>query len=171
MATRAATAISDADLLHAAILLVDDHPMNVRLLELTLRREGYTTVLSTTDPHEVVRMYREFQPALILLDLRMPGLSGFQVMDELKLVAPEGGLPVLVLTSDASAQTRRRALEAGARAVLSKPFDRLDLLHYVRTLLYVSLLEQQIRDGQRTPPRRRPRRPEERARLERSQDD
>lgn len=171
MASRARPAIADADLLRCPILLVDDHPMNVRLLELTLRREGYIRILSTSDPYDVKRLYQEFQPALILLDLRMPGLNGFQVMDELRTAAPEDNLSILVLTSDMSLQARQRALTAGARAVLTKPFDRLDLLHYVRTLLHVSLLERRAHDRQRPPSRRRSRMPDVRTERGRFQDE
>jgi putative two-component system response regulator len=153
MATSTPAVFSDAEILGAPILIVDDHPVNVRLLEVTLRREGYTGVVSTTDPDDVGRLSQQLQPALILLDLRMPGRSGFDILEELRQATPDQALPVLVLTSDASMETHQRARAAGARAVLAKPFERLTLLHYVRTLLHVSLLERQTRD--QSPARRR----------------
>ena len=90
--------VSPADILNARILIVDDQEANVRLLEGMLRIAGYTCVESTTDPKEVCELHRKNRYALILLDLQMPGMDGFQVMEGLKEIEEDGYLPVLVIT-------------------------------------------------------------------------
>ncbi|OLE61097.1 MAG: hypothetical protein AUI36_11865, partial [Cyanobacteria bacterium 13_1_40CM_2_61_4] len=106
----------------ARILIVDDEEANVRLLERVLRHAGFENTESTTDPRDVLEMFRRSEPDLILLDLLMPHLDGFELMAALREVIPSTAyLPILVLTADATSETRLRALGAGARDFLTKP--------------------------------------------------
>src|SRR3984893_12666918 len=105
--------VSSADILNARILVVDDKQANVLLLEGMLRVAGYTSIESTTDPKEVCELYRKNRYSLILLDLQMPGMDGFQVMEGLKQIEEDGYLPVIVIT--AQPDHKLRALEAGAQ--------------------------------------------------------
>jgi signal transduction histidine kinase len=120
----------------ARLLVVDDEQANVRLLERMLARAGYTEVASTTDPRQVVPLVRKFDPDLVLLDLGMPHLDGYGVMAELRKVVPEGSyLPILVLTAEPSAEAKQRALSAGAKDFLLKPFDLTEVLLRIANLL------------------------------------
>ena len=102
-------------LTRAKILIVDDQESNVRLLERLLQQAGYTTLQSTTDSRLVLPLFTEFRPDLILLDLMMPHLDGFAVMQALKVHIPaEDYLPILVLTADMSPDAKRQALQGGA---------------------------------------------------------
>ncbi len=130
--------VSSADILNARILVVDDHEPNVRLIEGLLRVAGYTCVQSTTDPSEVCELYRQNRYGVILLDLQMPGLDGFQVMEGLKEIEGDGYLPVLVITAQPA--HKLRALEAGAKDFVSKPFDLAELRARVHNILEVRLL-------------------------------
>ena len=130
--------VSPADILNARILVVDDREANVRLLEGMLRIAGYTSIESTTDPNEVCELHRRNRYALILLDLQMPGMDGFQVMEGLKEIEEDGYLPVLVIT--AQPDHKLRALEAGAKDFVSKPFDLAELRARVHNILEVRLL-------------------------------
>jgi serine phosphatase RsbU (regulator of sigma subunit) len=130
--------VSPADILNARILVVDDQEANVFLLESMLRMAGYACVESTTNPKEVCDLHRKNRYSLILLDLQMPGMDGFQVMEGLKEIEEEGYLPVLVLT--AQPVHKLRALEAGAKDFVSKPFDLAELRARVRNILEVRLL-------------------------------
>src|SRR6202049_4081460 len=130
--------VSSADILNAKILVVDDKEANVRLIEGMLRVAGYTSVHSTTDPNEVCELHRRNHYSLILLDLQMPAIDGFQVMEGLKEIEEDGYLPVLVIT--AHPDHKLRALEAGAKDFLSKPFDLAELRARAHNLLEVRLL-------------------------------
>ena len=130
--------VSPADILNARILVVDDLEANVLLLKGMLRIAGYTSVESTTDPHQVCDLHRQRRYALILLDLKMPGMDGFQVMEGLKDIETDGYLPVLVIT--AQPDHKLRALNAGAKDFISKPFDLAEVLIRVRNMLEVRLL-------------------------------
>src|SRR5580700_1047220 len=130
--------VSQANILNAKILVVDDQPANVLLLEGMLRVAGYTCVQSTTNPSEVLELYRQNRYGLILLDLQMPGLDGFQVMEGLKEIEGDGYLPVLVITAQPG--HKLRALEAGAKDFVSKPFDLAELRARVHNILEVRLL-------------------------------
>lgn len=134
--------ISNTDILNAKILIVDDLEPNVRLLEQMLRGAGYTSIESTMDPHEVCALHRENSFDLILLDLLMPGLDGFQVMASLKGIETGGYLPVLVIT--AQPDHKLRALQAGAKDFVSKPFDFVEVKTRIHNMLEVRLLYQQL---------------------------
>jgi PAS domain S-box-containing protein len=130
--------ISEADILGARILIVDDQQSNVSLLEQLLSEGGYTSVASTMNPHEVCALHRKHRYDLILLDLQMPGMDGFQVMEGLKTNAADGYLPVLVITAQPG--HKLRALQAGARDFVSKPFDLVEVRTRIRNMLEVRLL-------------------------------
>src|ERR1039458_8031153 len=130
--------VSSAEILNAKILVVDDKEANVRLIEGMLRVAGYACVHSTTDPNEVCELHRTNQYGLILLDLLMPGMDGFQVMEGLKEIEADGYLPVLVITAQPG--HKLRALEAGAKDFVSKPFDLAELRARVHNILEVRLL-------------------------------
>ena len=131
------------DIFHASILIVDDEQANVVLLERVLHRAGYTSVAFTTDPAAVLELHRQNQYDLILLDIQMPGMDGFQVMDGLHESKAGGYLPVLVITAHLS--HKLRALKAGARDFISKPFEIPEVLARVRNMLEVRLLQKELR--------------------------
>jgi predicted PurR-regulated permease PerM/CheY-like chemotaxis protein len=130
--------VNPAVLRQAKLLIVDNQEVNVALLEQMLRGAGYASIASTLDPREVCALHRVHRYDLILLDLQMPGLDGFQVMAGLREIEGDRDLPVLVLT--AQAELRARALRAGAQDFLSKPFELGEVLLRVRSLLALRLL-------------------------------
>jgi diguanylate cyclase (GGDEF)-like protein len=132
--------ISASDILNAAILIVDDLQANICLLENMLRGAGYTRVASTMDPHEVCALHRENHYDLILLDVQMPGMDGFQVMEGLKGIETGGYLSVLAVTAQPT--HKLRALQGGAKDFISKPFDLAEVLMRVHNMLEVRLLHQ-----------------------------
>ena len=134
--------VADSDILAASILVVDDQQANVHLLEQTLREAGYTCVASTMDPHEVCALHRKNRYDLILLDLQMPGMDGFQVIEGLKTNVADGYLPVLVITAQPG--HKLRALQAGVRDFISKPFDLLEVKTRIRNMLEVRLLYRKL---------------------------
>ena len=139
--------VSPADILNARILVVDDLEANVLLLKGMLRIAGYASVESTTDPTEVCELHRKNRYSLILLDLQMPGMDGFQVMEGLKEIEEDGYLPVLVITAQPA--HKLRALEAGAKDFVSKPFDLAELRARVHNILEVRLLHLETRNYSR----------------------
>jgi putative two-component system response regulator len=118
---------------HERILIVDDHPANVRLLERILARENYSHVRSTDDARHVASLCREFRPDLVLLDLNMPHIDGFELMKELK--AGERPSSTIVISGDATSEAKERALAEGADQFLPKPFDRTELLRTIAEIL------------------------------------
>jgi two-component system, NtrC family, sensor kinase len=130
--------VSSSDILAAKILIVDDREADVLLLERILRNAGYVSIQSTNDPHLVCELHRKNRYALILLDLRMPGMDGFQVMERLKEIETDSYLPVLVLT--ALPEHKLQALKAGAKDFVSKPFDLAEVVMRVHNMLEVRLL-------------------------------
>src|SRR3990172_8022363 len=129
----------------ARILIVDDEAANVRLLERLLERGGFTNLKGTTDSRQAVPLFVEFQPDLILLDLLMPHKDGFQILEDLKPLIPDGAyLPVLVLTADVSWETKRKALGAGAKDFVIKPFDATEVLLRIGNLLETRFLYLEI---------------------------
>ena len=134
--------ISSSDILHGKILIVDDQEANVLLLERMLRGAGYVSVASTMDPREVCELHRKNRYDLILLDLQMPGMDGFQVMEGLKEIEPDGYLPVLVITAQPG--HKLRALQAGAKDFISKPFELAEVLARVHNMLEVRLLHKEL---------------------------
>ena len=136
--------VSTADILNAGILIVDDQEANVQLLEQMLRGAGYARITSTRDPHAVCALHRANHYDLILLDLRMPGMDGFQVMESLKEIETDGYLPVLAVTAEPA--HKLRALQSGAKDFVSKPFDLAEVLMRVHNMLEVRLLHEAARN-------------------------
>jgi signal transduction histidine kinase len=136
--------ISPSDILHGRILIVDDQAANVLLLERMLRGAGYDAITSTTAPEEVCSLHRKHGYDLILLDLEMPKMDGFQVMEGLKEIETGGYLPVLVLTAQPA--HKLRALQSGAKDFISKPFDLPEVLMRIRNMLEVRLLHKEAED-------------------------
>jgi len=132
-----------SEILRAKILIVDDLPANILLLERMLGGAGYESITSTLDPHAVQELHKENGYDLIVLDLQMPGMDGFQVMEGLKDHEKDGYLPVLVIT--AQPDHKLRALRAGAKDFISKPFDVAEVLTRVHNMLEVRLLHVEIR--------------------------
>jgi CheY-like chemotaxis protein len=134
--------INASDILNAKVLVVDDQESNVLLLEQMLREAGYACVTSTMDSHTVVELHRNNRYDLILLDLQMPGLDGFQVMEGLKTIETDGYLPVLVITAQPA--HKLQALRAGAKDFVSKPFDVLEVKTRIHNMLEVRLLYKEV---------------------------
>jgi PAS domain S-box-containing protein len=135
------------DILGASILIVDDQEPNVSLLEQTLSEAGYTSVSSTMNPAEVCALHRKSRYDLILLDLQMPGMDGFQVMAGLKTNVADGYLPVIVLTAQPG--HKLRALQAGAKDFISKPFDLVEVKTRIHNMLEVRLLYRRLAEYSR----------------------
>jgi len=127
------------------ILIADDGQANVRLLETILARSGYTEVASTTNPAEVLSLFQTTQPDLLILDLHMPQLDGFEVMAQVRAtVPPMEFLPILIMTVDTTRPARDRALDAGANDFLTKPVDSTEVTLRVRNLLHTRALNRQL---------------------------
>ena len=134
--------IAESEVLKASILIVDDQEANVSLLEQMLRAAGYLRVASTMNSQEVCALHRKNSYDIILLDLQMPGMDGFQVIEGLKTNNADGYLPVLVITAQPG--HKLRALQAGARDFISKPFDLLEVKTRIRNVLEVRLLYKKL---------------------------
>jgi PAS domain S-box-containing protein len=136
--------VAKSDILKARILIVDDQEANVSLLVQLLSEAGYTGVSSTMNPKEVCALHRKNSYDLILLDLQMPDMDGFQVMEGLKTNAADGYLPVLVITAQPG--HKLRALQAGAKDFISKPFDLVEVKTRIHNILEVRLLYKKLED-------------------------
>ncbi len=139
--------ISATDILAASILIVDDKQANVLLLEQMLREAGYSRVASTMDPHSVCALHRDYHYDLILLDLQMPEMDGFQVMENLKECEIDGYVPILVITAQPG--HKLRALTSGAKDFIAKPFDLIEVKTRIHNMLEVRLLYKQLEDYSR----------------------
>lgn len=134
--------LNSNEILNAKILIVDDQEVNVILLEQMLQKAGYVNVTSTTDPRAVCALYATHGYDLILLDLQMPVMDGFVVMDELSKIETCGYIPVLVITAQPA--HKLRALQAGAKDFVSKPFDLVEVQTRIHNMLEVRLLYQKL---------------------------
>jgi PAS domain S-box-containing protein len=134
--------LAESDILNASVLIVDDQEVNVSLLEQMLREAGYARLASTMNPHEVCALHRKNRYDLILLDLQMPGMDGFQVIEALKTNDADGYLPVVVITAQPG--HKLRALQAGARDFISKPFDLVEVETRIHNTLEVRLLYKKL---------------------------
>ncbi len=132
----------ESEILNASILIVDDQEPNISLLEQLLRDVGYQRVASTMNPKEVCGLHRKDPYDLILLDLQMPGMDGFQVMEALKTNNADSYLPVIVLTAQPG--HKLRALQAGAKDFISKPFDLVEVKTRIHNMLEVRLLYKKL---------------------------
>jgi putative two-component system response regulator len=126
------------------IVAIDDEPANVALLEAMLEEGGYTRVKTVTDSRLAMETCVSFEPDLVLLDLMMPHVDGFEILESLRAAAGESFLPVIILTADANASTKLRALRAGATDFLLKPFDQLEVLLRMSNLLETRRLHLQL---------------------------
>jgi PAS domain S-box-containing protein len=131
-----------AEILNASILIVDDQDANVKLLEQMLRNAGYRSITSTMDPTAVCGLHQTHRYDLILLDLQMPEMDGFEVMEGLKKIEAGGYLPVLVITAQPG--HKLRALQAGAKDFVSKPFDLVEVKTRIHNMLEVRLLYRKL---------------------------
>ena len=134
--------LEPAEILNANILIVDDQEANVMLLEQMLRNEGYQCITTTMDPRLVAGLHREHDYDLILLDLQMPVMDGFEVMEALKGIESDAYLPVLVVTAQPG--HKLRALQAGAKDFVGKPFDLLEVQTRIHNMLEVRLLYRKL---------------------------
>ncbi|MDB6150952.1 MAG: protein of unknown function, putative Histidine kinase [Chthoniobacter sp.] len=131
----------------AKILIIDDHQENVRLLERVLEIVGILDCKGITDSREAMQAFRDFEPDLILLDLSMPHLNGFQILELLTAAIPaDSYLPILILTADATEPTKRQALSSGARDFITKPFNNAEVILRVKNLLETRRLHLQLRE-------------------------
>jgi DNA-binding response OmpR family regulator len=126
------------------IVAIDDEPANVALLEAMLTDGGYSRVKTVTDSRLAMEICVTFEPDLVLLDLMMPHVDGFAILESLRAAAGEAFLPVIVLTADASETTKLRALRAGATDFLLKPFSQLEVLLRMSNLLETRRLHLQL---------------------------
>jgi signal transduction histidine kinase len=138
--------VSPEQLKDACLLLVDDEQTNLTLLRLILGRAGYTRVHTLSDARDVLPLARALSPDLVVLDLRMPTMSGFTVLEGLvEQTAPDEFLPILVVTGDASQTARQRALKLGAKDFLTKPFEATEVLLRIHNLLVTRMLHESLR--------------------------
>ena len=137
----------DSTFKNANILIVDDQEPNIDVLQGLLEMQGYLNIKTTTDSREVLDLFKTFNPDLILLDLSMPYLTGFDVMEQLKpLVKKNTLLPILVLTADVTMSAKQRALSGGATDFITKPFDLIEVGLRIKNLLFTSFLQQQLQN-------------------------
>lgn len=125
---------------NASILVVDDNASNVELLREILTHDGYTRIRGETDPRKVVGLCEAEHYDLLLIDVRMPHMSGFELMEKLRPVFGSDYVPILVLTAQTDQETRRKSLELGANDFLTKPFIAWELLHRVRNMVEIRML-------------------------------
>jgi putative two-component system response regulator len=135
MSKSAPWADDSAQLGKMKIVIIDDEPVNVSLLEEILVENGYTRFESIVDSKRALEVCKTFQPDLVLLDLMMPPPDGFAILEQLRAETDEIFLPVVVLTADTNEESKRRALEAGATDFLLKPFDHVEVALRIRNLL------------------------------------
>jgi PleD family two-component response regulator len=135
------------NLLDAKILIVDDQLPNIEVLEHLLEMKGYSNTLSITDPRQFEQVLNDFQPELILLDLMMPHISGYELLEKMKSKGLLNGfMPVLVLTADATLEAKKLALSGGASDFLTKPFNLSEVELRIKNLLLTVFLMQQLKN-------------------------
>ena len=135
----------DIALTHANILIVDDQQANIDVLTGLLDVKGFTSYVTTTDPREVITLFNTFKPDILLLDLNMPYLNGFQVMEQINIRIPTNAyIPILILTAEIAPESKQLALATGASDFLTKPFDLIEIDLRIKNLLKVRYLHQQL---------------------------
>lgn len=141
--------VSLSEITARRILAVDDEEANVLLLRSVLEREGYTDIHTLTDPTEAMTAYIDLAPDIVLLDLMMPEVDGFALLEAFsRHDRPEEFRPVLVLTADTTVQARRRALSLGAKDFVAKPFDVIEVALRIANLLETRILYQRLQQKQ-----------------------
>jgi putative two-component system response regulator len=131
------------------LLIVDDNYSNVLLLEKMLKIHGYENIKTSTDSREVLNLYKTYRPDLILLDLRMPYLDGFQVMDQLNSVKEDDYLPVIMISAENDKEYRLKALESGAKDFITKPFDHAEVIMRIRNMIQIRMLHNEVKNHNR----------------------
>lgn len=140
--------IAPEEITASRILAIDDEEANVLLLRSVLEREGYTDIHTLTDPTQAMRAYIELAPDIVLLDLMMPEVDGFELLEAFsRHDRPDEFRPVLVLTADTTLQARRRALSLGAKDFVAKPFDVIEVALRIANMLETRLLYQRLVTG------------------------
>jgi len=135
----------------STILIVDDHESSVELLKALLTSFGYSSIYSTMDSREASKMYSAIRPDLVLLDLHMPHMDGFQVMKQLKELEKESYAPILILTSQNDKDIRLKALKEGATDILNKPLNLAEVMFRIQNILEIRLLHRRVRDQNKAP--------------------
>ncbi len=136
--------IEERDILASSILIVDDEPTNADLLEMVLKQDGFHHIQVTTSSRESVGIYEKIRPDLVLLDLRMPDMDGFDVMAAIRKIEKDQSPFIIILTADSDPHVRIQALKAGAKDFLSKPLNLSEVLCRCRNLLEMKLLHNQL---------------------------
>jgi len=132
----------------AKILIVDDKSDNIELLERILRRAGYTQIRTTTRPKQVIAIFHEYQPDIILLDLHMPDMDGLELLQLLSPIVPKSSfLPIVILTADITVRAKQEAFLLGAKDFLTKPLDRVEVLLRIRNLLQTRFLTLEVQEN------------------------
>jgi putative two-component system response regulator len=135
-----------AGLLQSRILMIDDEPVNLKLLERTLKLHGFSELLSLQDPRQALASYLEYTPDIVLLDINMPYIDGFGVLEQIQSLPPGTRPPILILTAQGSKDRLTRAFDLGARDFLQKPFDIAELIARVRNLLELHHAQRHVRE-------------------------
>ena len=131
---------------NARILAIDDEPANLALITAVLLREGYTQVETLTDPRQAAERHLAFAPDLVLLDLMMPSIDGYALLDSLgRLTGADDLIPIMVLTADTSIEAKRRALALGARDIVTKPFDVFEFALRVANLVELRMMFHRVK--------------------------
>lgn len=130
--------------LDSKLLIIDDKYSNVLLLEKMLKAYGYKNIKNSTDSREASNLYRQYNPDLLILDLRMPHIDGFQILDELNAMVKDDYVPVVVITAENDEQFRLKALEMGAKDFIVKPFQQAEVLMRIKNLLHIRMLHNEV---------------------------
>jgi len=138
--------MSENNFRKAKILIVEDQQVNILLLKQMLVRNGYNNIETVIDSRQAVEIYKEYQPDILLLDLIMPHINGFQIMAELQKLREDSYLPILVLTALTDQESRIKALQLGAKDFINKPFDQMEVLVRIQNMLEVKMLHNALRN-------------------------
>ena len=135
--------VLENEIKNARILIVDDEPKNIEILKQALQFNGYQYFRSTSDSRDTFSIFKEFEPDLLLLDLRMPYMDGFEVMEQLQSISPDY-FPILILTAQSDEETCNKALINGGKDFMRKPINLMEMNNRVKNLLEVYLLHKQV---------------------------
>ena len=138
--------ISEEKILRAKILIVDDQDLSIRLLTEIFKKAGYSNITSTNNSREAKDFYQHIRPDLVVLDLNMPEVDGFEVMTQLQKIEGDNYLPILVLSNEENQAIRLKALESGAKDFLNKPYDRVEVIKRIHNLIEVRMLNNEVRN-------------------------
>lgn len=137
--------MTEPNILNSKILIIDDEPVNVELLEQILLREGFDQLMSITESERALQVFQHFQPDLVLLDLRMPRVDGFSLLSAFQEQKPAHQfLPIIILTADVTRDARHKALALGATDFLTKPYDTVEVLLRIWNVLETSVLYRRL---------------------------